>query len=142
MFNYNSELLYLSVSSPALVSLHRTWKKLNKGETLGKGWRRRRRRRRWRWIPGVGAGGGATGGTRYAGSVVALVHHAAWSKPPPLAPVSLSPTLPSLPACLHHRLTSSELGSYHQRIGVFVSLLFTRHPAESFLTMPAPLTIK
>ena len=55
----NSELLYLSVSSPALVSLHRTWKKLNKGETLGKGWRRRR----WRWRPGVGAGGGATGGS-------------------------------------------------------------------------------
>ena len=114
----NSELLYLSVSSPALVSLHRTWKKLNKGETLGKGWRRRRRRRRERGRPGVGAGGGATGGTRYAGSVVALVHQATT---PPLAPVSLSPTLPCLPACLlaaccHCRLTSSELGSHHQRI--------------------------
>ena len=100
MFNYNSELLYLSVSSPALVSLHRTWKKVEQRRNSWKGVEEeegeeegeregetRRWRRRWRhWW-------------QYAGSVVALVHQAAWSKPPPLAPVSLSPTLPCLLAC-------------------------------------------
>ena len=37
MFNYNSKLLYLSVLSHALVSLHRTWKKVEQRRNSWKG---------------------------------------------------------------------------------------------------------
>ena len=77
MFNYNSELLYLSVSSPALVSLHRTWKKVEQRRNSWKGVEEeeeeeegegetRRWRRRWRhwWHKVRRIGGGACAPSR------------------------------------------------------------------------------
>ena len=121
MFNYNSELLYLSVSSPALVSLHRTWKKVEQRRNSWKGVEEeeeeeeveeetRRWRRRWRhWWHKV---------RRIGGGACAPSHHATTG-------ASFTFPDPSLLACVLAATTASPAQSWEAIIsGLESSSLF------------------